>query len=494
MLISGAPEMLGTPPPAPGMVLGYMDPAALAAQGMMGPPPPPGAPPLPGALSGGYLRRPGVGSGPVISSPNIRPKKKLKNLHWDKVDAPQVTVWAAHTPTIADKEAKYLELANKGVLDEVEKLFLAKEIKIIGQSSRRKENEKKQIISSDLQKNYHIALSKMSQVPTDQVIRKIIHCDRDVLENVVIMDFLQRDDLCNISDNTSKLMAPYSKDWTGPDANKASSELDPSDLTREDQLYLHTAFELPHYWRARMRALTLTTTYEQEYDEISKKLQTVVAVSEDLRNSVKLMNVLGLILDLGNYMNDSNKQASGFKLSSLGRMAMLKDEKNETTFADLVERIVRNQYPQYEPFVDEIWGVVKLQKLNVEQLSVAAKKYIDNIKNVQMSLDSGNLSDPKKFHPQDRVIQVVARSMKEARRKAEQMQLYLEEMIRTYNDIMTFYGEDSRDENARRDFFSKLANFVIEWKVSPCRVSHLLSARPRPSPSRLCSKHVPGVL
>ena len=144
---------------------------------------------------------------------------------------------------------------------------------------------------------------------------------------------------------------------------------------------------------------------------------------------------------------------------------MVKDEKNERTFADYVEGIVRNQYSGWEGFVDEIGGVVAAQKLNVEQLQLDAKRYIDNIKNVQMSLDSGNLSDSKKFHPQDRVSNVVQRSMKDARRKAEQMQLYLEEMIRTYNDIMTFYGEDSTDENARRDFFAKLASFVTEWKV-----------------------------
>lgn len=294
----------------------------------------------------------------------------------------------------------------------------------------------------------------------------IIHCDKDVLDNPVVMDFLIRDDMCNIPENTAKIMAPYSKDWTGPDANKENRESDPNELTREDQIYLQTAFELRHYWKSRIRALSLTRTFEQEYDEISEKLKQVVAVSESLRDSVSLMNVLGLILDIGNYMNDSNKQASGFKLSSLARLGMVKDDKNESTFADLVERIVRTQYSEWEGFVDDIGGVVAAQKLNVEQLQQDAKRYIDNIKNVQTSLDSGNLSDPKKFHPQDRVSQIVQRSMKDARRKAEQMQLFLEEMIRTYDDIMVFYGEDATDENARRDFFSKLAIFVTEWKKS----------------------------
>lgn len=359
-----------------------------------------------------------------------------------------------------------MELSKRGVLDEVEKLFMAKEIKKIGAASGKK-SDKKQIISSDLRQKFLISMSKFSAQSADQVVRMIIHCDKDMLDNHVVMDFLQREDLCVVPDNTAKLMAPYSKDWTGPDALHAHREQDPSELTREDQIYLATAFELNHYWKSRMRALMLTRTFENDYDEISKHLKEVVTVSESLRDSVALMNILGLILDIGNYMNDSNKQATGFKLSSLARLGMVKDEKNESTFADLVERIVRNQYPEWEGFVDDIGGVVTVQKLNVEQLRVDAKKYIDNIKNVQMSLDSGNLSDSKKFHPQDRVSQVVQRSMKDARRKAEQMQLFLEEMNRTYDDIMTFYGEDSADENARRDFFAKLASFVTEWKVGP---------------------------
>lgn len=404
----------------------------------------------------------------------IRPKKKLKALHWDKVDTPQVTVWATHAPTYEAREQKYNELAKKGILDEVERLFMAKEAKIIGGGTASKQRkDKKQIISNDLSKNFQIAMAKFSHIPVDEVVRMIIHCDKEILDNSVIMDFLQRDDLCNIPDNVAKLMAPYSKDWTVPNAATSEREQDPSELTREDQIYLQTAFELNHYWKARMRALALTRSYESDYDHISSKLQEVVRVCESLRDSVKLMNVLGLILDIGNYMNDTNKQAQGFKLSSLARLGMVKDDKNETTFADLVERIVRNQYPEWEGFVEDIGGVIGVAKLNVDQLRTDAKKYIDTIRNVQASLDAGNLSDPKKFHPQDRVAQVVQRSMKDARRKAEQMQLYLDEMTKTYDDIMTFYGEDNTDENARRDFFGKLASFLQEWKVGLLTTCHI---------------------
>ena len=446
------------PPPAPPGGFGFPPP----------PPPPPGAG-FPGTWRANYLSSQAPASTSTAIMPSIRPKKKLKALHWDKVDTPQVTVWASHAPTPEAKEEKYSELAKRGVLDEVERLFMAKETKIFGGGAAAKQRkDKKQIISNELSKNLQIAMAKFSQFPADEVVRMLIHCDREILDNTVVMEFLQRDELCTIPENISKLMAPYSKDWTGADAATSEREQDPNELTREDQIYLYTAYELNHYWKARMRALALTRTFEPDYDHISTKLQQVVKVSEALRDSVSLMNVLGLILDIGNFMNDANKQAQGFKLGSLARLGMVKDDKNETTFADLVERIVRNQYPEWEDFTEEINGVIGLQKLNVDQLRVDAKKYIDNIKNVQASLDAGNLSDPKKFHPQDRVSQVVQRSMKDARRKAEQLELYLDEMVKTYDDIMSFYGEDNSDDNARRDFFAKLAAFLLEWKVCCC--------------------------
>jgi hypothetical protein len=342
---------------------------------------------------------------------------------------------------------------------------MAKEIKAIGKKAGKKD-EKKQIISRDLMHNFQISMAKFSSVSVEEFVRMVIHCDKRILDDPVVMEFLQKNDFCDIPDNTAKLMAPYSKDWTGPNAGASKREQDPGELTREDQIYLYTAYELHGYWKSRMRALAMTRTYEAEYDEISNKLLEISRVSESLRDSTSLISVLGLILDIGNFMNDANKQANGFKLSTLSRLGMLKDDKNESTFADLVERIVRNQYSGWEGFTDEISGVITAQKINVEQLVQDAKKYIDNIKNIQMSLDAGNLSDPSKFHPEDKFTIIVQRSMKEARRKSEQLQVFLEDMQKSYDDIMAFYGEDPTDDNSRREFFAKLANFVQEWKVS----------------------------
>ena len=150
------------PPPPPGFSGMPPPPPPPPMPGKMGPPPPPPMPgmrggppppPMPGKASGHFLAQASFTAAPTLGLPVARPKKKLKALHWEKVDTPMTTHWAAHAPTAAEKEEKYAELSRKGVLDEVEKLFLAKEIKQLGKGAGKK-SDKKQIISSDLMRNY----------------------------------------------------------------------------------------------------------------------------------------------------------------------------------------------------------------------------------------------------------------------------------------------------------------------------------------------------
>lgn len=146
------------PPPMPGMAGGPPPPPPPPMPGMKGMMPPP-PPPMPGKMSGKFLASQSTfTSTPILGLPYARPKKKMKALHWEKVDTPMTTHWAAHAPTAADKEEKYAELTRKGVLDEVEKLFMAKEIKQIGKKAG-KVSDKKQIISSDLMRTFRMYTS-----------------------------------------------------------------------------------------------------------------------------------------------------------------------------------------------------------------------------------------------------------------------------------------------------------------------------------------------
>lgn len=88
-----------------------------------------------------------------------------------------------------------------------------------------------------------------------------------------------------------------------------------------------------------MRALTVVTSYEREYNELLAKLRKVDKAVSALQESDNLRNVFNVILAVGNFMNDTSKQAQGFKLSTLQRLTFIKDTTNSMTFLNYVEKL-----------------------------------------------------------------------------------------------------------------------------------------------------------
>ncbi|KAA8900071.1 hypothetical protein TRICI_006253, partial [Trichomonascus ciferrii] len=255
------------PPPPPGFNGSAPPPPPPPPPGFSGsapppPPPPPGAPPLPQSST------PATGS-PVLQSPQfklgIRPKRKLKQMHWEKLDSVDHTVWADNEPTLADI------LHKEGVFEEVEKIFAAKEIKKFMGKKKSQEQEKVSFLARDVSQQFGINLHMFSSLSVDELVLKVLMCTDDVLENNNVLEFLGRPELCEVTINLAKNFQPYSTDWTrGEEAANEKPEKDPRDLARADHIYLKLCYNLQHYWKARMRALLVITTYEKEYDDLVK--------------------------------------------------------------------------------------------------------------------------------------------------------------------------------------------------------------------------------
>ncbi|KAK9386817.1 hypothetical protein V1515DRAFT_104580 [Lipomyces mesembrius] len=494
---AGLPPPPPPPPPLPGSPT-----VANGAAPPPPPPPPPGvipmAPPLPPPTLGNRL--PKSLSPTPTPEPIVRSRKKLKPMHWEKLDAVEYTFWAVkedeedefgdgadeqdngnadpdHSPEyFKDKRMSkvkqnrkstragiYGVLRQKGIFDEVERIFAAKEIKKLGPGARKTMEEKKSFISRDLAQQFEINLHAYAGLAVDELIGKILRCDRDVMNNTNVLEFLAKDDLVRIPDSVSRNLLPYSTMW-GNSMEKKSREKDPSELTRADQVYLELCFNLQAYWKSRMRALLLTRNLERDYDELLSKLKLVDTASEAIRNSRNLRDLLDIILAVGNYMNDPTKQATGFKVGTLQRLAFTKDEQNTMTFLHYVEKIVRTSFRQLDEFIDDLKDVVLASKLSVEQVQTDCRQYIQTIKNVQDSVDFGNLSDRSIFHPEDRALKVVLPFLSEARTKKEYLEEHLRNTATTFDNVLKYFGEDVTDAASRASFFLKFANFVADFQ------------------------------
>ncbi|KAK9481287.1 hypothetical protein V1514DRAFT_365163 [Lipomyces japonicus] len=528
---NSAPPLPPPPPPPP-------PPGVFGAP----PPPPPPPPPLPNgsAPAAPPLPPPGFGlrspsSRTVTAAKNetqisgIRPRRKLKPMHWEKLEAVEYTFWAANDNDVADDEddeddddddgddddddedeeegdnrvnedneagdvpnlrlkplddsAKnnsdsfkskkkkqkitragiYSKLYQMGVFDEVERIFAAKEAKKLTGGSKRVAEEKKTFISRDLAQQFEINLHAFTAIAVEDLILKILRCDRDVMNNSNVLEFLSKEDLVRVPDSVSRNLFPYSISWADPNG-KRSPEKDPSELTRADQIYLALCFNLQGYWRARMRALLLTRNIERDYEELVGKLKMLDKASESVRRSKNLRSLFDIILAVGNYMNDSSKQATGFKIGTLQRLAFTKDEQNVMTFLNYVEKIVRNSFDGIQGFIEDLQPVVLAAKISIEQVQSDCRQFSQTIKNVQDSLDFGSLSDKSIFHPEDRVLKVVVPFMPDALKRKEYLQEHLRNTQTTFDSVLKFFGEDAGDQPSRQTFFLKFANFVADFQ------------------------------
>lgn len=465
------PTLVGPPPPPlPPLLGGVATPTA-------GAPPPPPLPPL---LSGVPLLAssetpptpPFPLAKPPPSSPAIpaattptafdrypRPKKKLKQLHWEKMDPVEsnlLSFWNTAKP-----QTVVHQLRDKGVLEEIDVIFAAKEIRNLA-PKKKADVDRIAFLARDTAQQFGINLHFFNGLTDAEVVAKVLRCDCEVIQNTSVLEFLAKDEIVETPNSLALNLQPYSTDYASGDLSKP--EKDPAELQRPDRLYLELIYNLQHYWKSRMRALRTMSSYVRDYDDLVYKLREIDTAVAIIKESEPLRRVFEIILAVGNYMNDTAKQAQGFKLNSLLRLAFVKDDKNSMSFLHYVEKIVRLNFPEYLEFLEQLGKCLQAAKYSIEVITNDCRDYLQAIRNVQSLIDGGNLSDVTKFHPQDRVLKVVTPMLPKAKKKAELLQDQARYTLKELEKLMVFFGEDYLDSFVKNLFFSKFTNFAADFK------------------------------
>lgn len=443
----------GPPPPPPPPPPDFLKSKSTESLPLGGPPPPPPLPPLSGIKKETKISTILPKNKIDEISKALQPSKKLKQLHWDKVEQIEDTLW------FDTKYSKVKELQALGILTEVEDLFKIKEI--VKKEPVEKLEVKNELITflpRDLSQQFGINLHMFSNIPEDELIQKVLACDNDILNNVSVLEFLNSDDLCEINNSLLKEFKPYITDYK----SGKKPEKDPKELQRSDKLYLELCINLRSYWRSRSRALLVIKTYEKDYYDLLAKLQRVDDSIQAIKNSKNLRELFLLIREIGNFMN--RKQVHGFKLSSLQKLSFLKDSDNKTTLLHYVEQIVRKAYPEYLGFLQELSLLQETSKISIEQLSQDITTFVNSVQNIGKSIESGNLSDPSKFHPDDKVLKKLKPRLPEAKRKMQLLEAQHELVLKDFEKIMKYFGENTKDTVARSIFLESFLQFTNDFK------------------------------
>ncbi|KEH27674.1 actin-binding FH2 (formin-like) protein [Medicago truncatula] len=354
-----APQPPNAPPPPPG-------------RGSLPAPPPiagraPGVPPPPGKAS---LATTNVGRGRGTGTTGIAVKKTLlKPLHWVKVSrAVQGSLWADSQKQDNSSRAPDIDIS------ELETLFSAASISD-GNSTkggvRRGPNinkpEKVQLVDLRRAYNCEIMLSKI-KIPLPDMLNAVLALDSCVLDIDQVENLIK---FCPTKEEMEIL-----KNYTG---NK--------DMLGKCEQFFMELMKVPRI-ESKLRVFAFKITFSGQVSDLRKNLNTINDATREVKESVKLRQIMQTILTLGNALNQGTARGSavGFKLDSLLKLSDTRARNNKMTLMHYLCKLLAEKMPELIDFDKDLVHLEAASKIQLKALAEEMQAVHKGLEKVEQEL------------------------------------------------------------------------------------------------------------
>ncbi|XP_006868640.1 PREDICTED: formin-2 [Chrysochloris asiatica] len=340
------PPLPGPPPPPPLPGMGIPPAPAPPPPGTGVPPPPP--PPLP--LGSGSLLPPQAGSSTLLipqacgflppplpaglfglgtsqdkvsRKQPIEPCRPMKPLYWTRIQL--------HSKRDSSPSLIWEKIEEPSIdCHEFEELFSKTAVK-----------ERKKPISDTITKTKAKQVVKLLSNKRSQavgILMSSLHLDMKDIQHAVV-------NLDNSVVDLETLQALYENRAQSDELEKiekhgrSSKDKENAKSLDKPEQFLYELSLIPNF-SERVFCILFQSTFSESICSIRRKLELLQKLCETLKNGPGVMQVLGLVLAFGNYMNGGNKtrgQADGFGLDILPK---LKDVKSSDNSRSLLSYIV----------------------------------------------------------------------------------------------------------------------------------------------------------
>ncbi len=385
------PGMGGSLPPPPGGLL-PPPPGGLPPPPGGLPPPPGGLPPPPGGLPP-PMAAPMAPPGPQPYKPMIKPKQKMKPLHWkailvgkksERKDAAKDSLWAA-IEDLHDKMAKTIDV------DDLERKFASMPSKGAGKfgasadageskagSSAESDNGPRRLLDPKRYNQLSIMMAQMPDVET--ITYALIHLNAAKLP-------LDKLDALHKALPTSEEVSLVVESGIAPDK-----------LLRPERFILELS-KIPQL-AARIDCWRFMQHFEEQFTEVHKPLARMGTACDQVRNSTAWRRIMAVTLVAGNYLNGGTPrgQADGFPIDTLTKLGRVKDQDQNSSLLDHIVNICITQFGEDFPKVlaEELNMVGEIKGQSLKTLSSEGRKLQGkNSLNLKMqSLVAAQITDP----------------------------------------------------------------------------------------------------
>lgn len=354
------------PPPAP------MPPSRGATTSV---PPPPGAkgssaPPPPPPSVGRGKASSGLGIVGKGRATSIAPKKtSLKPLHWVKVNrAMKESLWEDFQKQGNQPRAPEIDIS------ELESLFSAAAASDVHGSKtagRRGPNitkpEKVQLIDLRRAYNCEIMLSKV-KIPLPDMINAVLALDSSVLDIDQVENLIK---FCPTKEEMETL-----KNYAG----------DKEMLGKCEQFFVEL-MKVPRV-ESKLRVFAFKITFSSQVNDLRSNLKTINGAANEVKESVKLRQIMQTILTLGNALNQGTARGSavGFKLDSLLKLSDTRARNNKMTLMHYLCKLLAEKMPELLDFDKDLIHLEAASKIQLKALAEEMQAVSKGLEKVEQEL------------------------------------------------------------------------------------------------------------
>ncbi|XP_058194914.1 formin-like protein 20 isoform X1 [Rhododendron vialii] len=377
-----SPSLIGAPPPPP--------PPGSHAPGPPAPPapakPPGAAPPPPSAFGsngppscGAPPPPPGRGRG--LSHPAIlasAPRRStMKPLHWSKVTrALQGSLW--------EELQRHGEpqIASEFDVSELETLFAATVPKLnSGDKSgdRRKsvgsKSDKVNLVDLRRANNTEIMLTKV-KMPLPDMMAAALAMDESILDVDQVENLIK---FCPTKEEMELL-----KGYSGDKENLGKCEQ-----------FLLELMKVPRV-ESKLRVFLFKIQFNTQITEFKKSLNSVNSACEEVRNSLKLKDIMKKILYLGNTLNQGTARGSaiGFKMDSLLKLTDTRASNSKMTLMHYLCKVLASKSPSLLDFHEDLISLEAASKIQLKSLAEEMQSIIKGLEKVKLELVASENDGP----------------------------------------------------------------------------------------------------
>lgn len=295
-------------------------------------------------------------------------KSSLRPLHWSKVTrAVKGSLWADTQKQESQAAAPEIDIS------ELESLFSANTDASGGGKVgvRRGPNinkpEKVQLVDLRRAYNCEIMLTKI-KMPLPDMLSAVLALDSSTLDIDQVENLIK---FCPTKEEMETL-----KNYNG----------DRTMLGKCEQFFLEL-MKVPRV-ESKLRVFAFKITFSSQVSDLKGNLDTINAASREVRESVKLRQIMQTILTLGNALNQGTARgaAVGFKLDSLLKLSDTRAKNNKMTLMHYLCKLLAEKMPELLDFDKDLAHLEGASKIQLKSLAEEMQAVSKGLEKVEQEL------------------------------------------------------------------------------------------------------------